>query len=333
MKLKQYLFLILFGIVAGGIPSLIAWKYFVSRPAGSQFESIDDLRAQMLKRDERDVKSTNSVSLRTLIQPDSSDEIIYKLKPGLDVLFQGVRVVTNSFGMKGEEVSLEKPPDVYRIALLGDSFAFGWGVTEEQSFARIFEKNLNESKQLGKKVEVLNFGVPGYSTFQETASYMRDHYKFNIDTIVVYFVENDFGLPFFIGDGENPLSDAVSFFKKTLLKTDPVIEQKRRQLQSLSNPNKALRNLLNFAREKGTKVMLVVNPGGKNVKQVYSKLWILKEEQDLKPLRIEDDLQLEILEKNIDKSTLKLPTDPHPSPIKHEMIGRAMSKEFLLSLK
>ncbi len=57
---------------------------------------------------------------------DSADpEIRKELPPNFDGLMLGAQVKTNSFGMRGPEIPLEKPPGVYRIAVLGDSWSFG----------------------------------------------------------------------------------------------------------------------------------------------------------------------------------------------------------------
>ena len=53
-------------------------------------------------------------------------------------------VSTNSYGFRGKEISQEKPRDVYRILLLGDSMTFGWGVEDDQTFSYIAEEKLNE---------------------------------------------------------------------------------------------------------------------------------------------------------------------------------------------
>jgi len=53
------------------------------------------------------------------------------------------------------------PADTYRIMLLGPSFAFGWGVDYEGSFAGVLEKLLQDRGFAGgKKIEIINAGIP-----------------------------------------------------------------------------------------------------------------------------------------------------------------------------
>jgi len=59
------------------------------------------------------------------------------------------------------EYPLAKPSDTYRIMLLGPSYAFGWGVDYELSFAGVFQHLLQEGAFAGKKkIEIINAGVP-----------------------------------------------------------------------------------------------------------------------------------------------------------------------------
>ncbi len=48
----------------------------------------------------------------------------------------GVRVRINQYGMRGREYSRKKPNGVYRILLVGDSIALGWGDSEERTLWR-----------------------------------------------------------------------------------------------------------------------------------------------------------------------------------------------------
>ena len=65
----------------------------------------------------------------------------------------------NSLGLRGAEITREKPAGVRRIAVLGDSFVWGIGASDEELFTTQLEKKIPNS-------QVLNFGVAGYGTVQ-----------------------------------------------------------------------------------------------------------------------------------------------------------------------
>ncbi|HYM25546.1 MAG TPA: GDSL-type esterase/lipase family protein [Vicinamibacterales bacterium] len=71
-------------------------------------------------------------------------------------------VRTNEFGLRGPSVSIES--DTARIIVLGDSFVFGQGVSEEESLPSRLEADLSHR---GLRAQVLNAGVRGYGTDQE----------------------------------------------------------------------------------------------------------------------------------------------------------------------
>lgn len=70
-----------------------------------------------------------------------------------------ITVKINSFGFRDYEYALTKKKK-YRVAVIGDSFTFGWGVDIEDCWVKILEKELNTS---GLDVEILNLGKGGAS--------------------------------------------------------------------------------------------------------------------------------------------------------------------------
>ncbi|MFT7676276.1 MAG: hypothetical protein ACI8QC_000246 [Planctomycetota bacterium] len=82
-----------------------------------------------------------------------------ELRPSFETLWQGAQVHINSSGFRGPEFSAPQP-DVLRIALVGDSFAFGSGVEFEDTLGARLELALAER---GQPALVLNCGVPGYN--------------------------------------------------------------------------------------------------------------------------------------------------------------------------
>ncbi|OAI45218.1 hypothetical protein AYO42_03195 [Rhizomicrobium sp. SCGC AG-212-E05] len=61
----------------------------------------------------------------------------------------------------GLEYSIKRPAGTYRIMLLGPSFAYGWGVEYEKSFAALLPRLLAERGFApGRKIELIDAGVP-----------------------------------------------------------------------------------------------------------------------------------------------------------------------------
>ncbi|MFC1491845.1 SGNH/GDSL hydrolase family protein, partial [Nitrospinota bacterium] len=66
----------------------------------------------------------------------------------------------NSYGLRGKAYSFKKS-NKYRVLLLGDSFTYGVGVNDNQTFSYHLEKLLKSS--IGP-TEIINAGIPGSGT-------------------------------------------------------------------------------------------------------------------------------------------------------------------------
>jgi len=133
-----------------------------------------------------------------LVQPSSYPEIVYELKPHLKGMFQDAVIATNRFGLRGPEISQEKPQRTFRIVGLGDSHMFGWGVGQEELYLALLQRQLNENAESGWRFEVLNFGTPGYNTVMEVATFEHRALAFDPDLVVLHFVGNDLFAPHFL---------------------------------------------------------------------------------------------------------------------------------------
>lgn len=75
----------------------------------------------------------------------------------------------NAFGQRDREHSLDKRPGVYRIAVLGDERSEALGLRVRDTWWGQLGRELDGCGFApGEKIEVLNFGVAGYSTVQES---------------------------------------------------------------------------------------------------------------------------------------------------------------------
>ena len=92
----------------------------------------------------------------------------------------------NSDGLIDREHSKAKPPDTFRIAVLGDSFTEAMQLPRRDNYCSVMERELNRCEAFqGKKVEVINFGVGGYTTSQELFT-LRDHaWSYSPDWVVL----------------------------------------------------------------------------------------------------------------------------------------------------
>lgn len=96
----------------------------------------------------------------------------------------------NEQGLRTPRV-FEKPKqqDVYRIILLGDSFAMGYGVSYEDSVPSRLEKSLGA--HLKRPVEVVNLGVSGFGTAEELIALENDGWAFEPDLVMAYWHASD----------------------------------------------------------------------------------------------------------------------------------------------
>jgi hypothetical protein len=95
----------------------------------------------------------------------------------------------NSLGLRGaQEYSFERHTD-HRILFLGDSFTYGLGVKDDQTFPYLTEKDL-----LAKKfsVEVINAGNPGRGTDYALKFFQVLGSKFSPDLTVFSFLGKNF---------------------------------------------------------------------------------------------------------------------------------------------
>lgn len=77
---------------------------------------------------------------------------------------------------------------VRRVASLGDSSTFGWGVAEEEAYPARLERALG-GREAGW--EVLNLGVPGYSSFQGLVTLVSDGLAVSPDVVTWSYIAND----------------------------------------------------------------------------------------------------------------------------------------------
>ncbi|MCB1791187.1 MAG: hypothetical protein KDJ24_12900 [Gammaproteobacteria bacterium] len=111
-------------------------------------------------------------------------------QPNSDRWTWGHRVENNRFGFRGREFEVPKPKNTLRIMVIGDSLTWGAGLAPNERYSNMLEDRLRvlypESHW-----EVLNFGVSGGSTIQQSAVLEKYLDIVQPDLVVVGFCVND----------------------------------------------------------------------------------------------------------------------------------------------
>jgi len=117
------------------------------------------------------------------LRPAEDPELAYTFAPGV----QG----HNTHGFAGGAFG-PKQPDVFRIALMGDSIAYGMGADPDETPALALERALTVGSAEGeRRWEVFNFGVPGYSILNQQAQLRHYVLPLEPDLVVLLACLND----------------------------------------------------------------------------------------------------------------------------------------------
>jgi lysophospholipase L1-like esterase len=100
----------------------------------------------------------------------------------------GILHRTDSRGLRGPDRSLERVPGRIRVALVGDSVVWGYGIPEDQTIGAWLER-LGEER--GIPLDAWNLGVSAYNTFNERAKYARLAPVLRPDVTIVVVLFND----------------------------------------------------------------------------------------------------------------------------------------------
>jgi hypothetical protein len=135
-----------------------------------------------------------------------------------------VFVHINSQGLRDREHPLQKPPNTFRIAVLGDSYTEALQVPMEKDYSSVLERELTGCPSLqGQTVEVMNFGVNTFTTAQELLRLREKVWSYSPDVVILAFdtgnnvyknsrtLQQDPSRPYFVEkDGRLVLDDSFA---------------------------------------------------------------------------------------------------------------------------
>jgi len=179
-------------------------------------------------------------------QPDESRG--YSLRPGMEGWYgkEGEAFVRiNSDGLRDREHSKEKPPSTLRIAVVGDSYAEAFQVSQDKAFWSVMERGLQGCPSLaGRRVEVINFGVSGYGTAQELITLREKVWSYSPDVVLLALTTNNDVLD---NSRALKLTDEIPYF--TLRDGQLVLDDSFRDAPSFRLRDSALNRLGRWLRD------------------------------------------------------------------------------------
>ena len=114
----------------------------------------------------------------------------YRLSPNWNLENEKTKEKINSFGFRSSEFQFLKGPDTYRILCLGSSMVYGTG-SNEDTFPFHLEKELNQLKKDDVNFEVINAGVPGYTSYHTMTQFLTSLVDLDPDLVVSYQLFTD----------------------------------------------------------------------------------------------------------------------------------------------
>ena len=137
---------------------------------------------------------TGELSIRLLWAPPSfhqpqvvhekHERLGWTMKPQQTGYMMGIPASINEFGLRGNPISLSKPPNKERILVLGDSNTFGYLTEDENVYPFLLERQLNAIPGTSK-FEVINAGHQRYAPSQQLDYLQLYGMDFQPDTLVV----------------------------------------------------------------------------------------------------------------------------------------------------
>jgi hypothetical protein len=118
-----------------------------------------------------------------LVQPADNLDVWFELKPKQNSLFRGAPLVTNAHGLADDEYPYDKPPNTYRVAVIGSSWTMGAAVSIENTFHSVLEREFNRESD-STRYEFINFGVENYGLGEMMGTIHHKAMRYDPDMIL-----------------------------------------------------------------------------------------------------------------------------------------------------
>jgi lysophospholipase L1-like esterase len=170
--------------------ALVAWE-FVGRSMGAMTMTPMRLGKAAWKVAQQGVPPSEEDLALVAYEP--LPYVNYGLKPNWTRKSRNAdapKKTSNKLGFRGREIEQPKPAGRYRIACLGGSTTYDDGVGDEDTYPVKLEGLLRAGRP-GRDIEVVNCGVPSYTSAEDLANLAFRVLDLQPDAIVVYQGIND----------------------------------------------------------------------------------------------------------------------------------------------
>jgi hypothetical protein len=122
-----------------------------------------------------------------------SDFMLTDINPSVSTFLGGAPISSNSLGMRDREYTTIKPPNTYRIVLLGSSHDLGSGIEEDETYENVVEDRLNHELRDShySRYEILNMSVGMSGLFQRLLRLEEQGFQFKPDAVILSVAAGD----------------------------------------------------------------------------------------------------------------------------------------------
>ncbi len=142
-----------------------------------------------------------------------SPDLGYTLKPGEFIFAESEfsnAYFINSLGVRDTEEALVGP----EIIIVGDSYALGWGVNQDETFAALIRRKTNR--------KTLNTSIPSYGTVREMLM-LRKLDRSKLKCLIIQYCGDDYdeNLRYYLNGNRPQIMRAETFLKATAIHSRP----------------------------------------------------------------------------------------------------------------
>jgi hypothetical protein len=158
---------------------------------GQRLDDLGDLPALRGHRRPGGTFAAPVDSAPLVVRVDDLREVT--LRPSDSTDRGGIRWSTNAHGMRDREYAVTRPAGTFRIAMVGDSIAAGWGVNVDDRFESILEHAWDDRSRRagGPAVEIIDCAVPGHAPGQRWHHFQQVGWPFRPDLVICEATEAD----------------------------------------------------------------------------------------------------------------------------------------------